>query len=109
MFRPELYRPASVGIPLKPISELLAIENDLHDEFQRIAVERCPEKTSEEDWDWDSYFLMQHHSGPTRLIDWSDGAMMALHFALCNKADDSYDACVYVLEPYRLACLIHES
>jgi hypothetical protein len=46
---------------------------------------------------------MQHHSGPTRLIDWSDGAMMALHFALRNKADDAYDARVYVLEPYRLA------
>lgn len=51
MLRPELYRPASVGISLKPISELLAIENDLHDEFQRIAVERCTEKTPEEDWD----------------------------------------------------------
>jgi hypothetical protein len=74
----------------------------LYEEFQRIAVERCNEKTSEEDWVWDSYFLMQHHSGPTRLLDWSDGALMALHFALRNKADDPHDARVYVLEPYRL-------
>ena len=45
---------------------------------------------------------MQHHNGPTRLLDWSDGALMALHFAVRNKADDSSDARVYVLEPYRL-------
>src|SRR5437660_7650952 len=66
-------------------------------------VERSDKKTSEEDWDWDSYFLMQHHNGPTRLLDWSDGALMALHFSLRNKADDSHDARVYALEPYRLS------
>jgi hypothetical protein len=79
----------------------LKIENDLYDEFRRNAVVRSDEKTSEEDWDWDSYFLMQHHNGPTRLLDWSDGALMALHFALRNKADDAHDARVYVLEAYR--------
>ena len=67
---PELYRPArgddGKSIPLKPIGKLLAIEDDLHDEFMRNAVEH--EKESTEDWDWDSYFLMQHHEGPTRLV-----------------------------------------
>jgi hypothetical protein len=103
ILRPELYRPASADVSLKPIWKLLSIENDLYDEFQRSAVERSDAKTSEEDWDWDSYFLMQHHDGPTRLLDWSDGALMALHFALRNKADDLHDARVYVLEAYRLA------
>ncbi|MGO9012910.1 MAG: FRG domain-containing protein [Bryobacteraceae bacterium] len=103
ILRPELYRPASDGISLKPIWKLLTIENDLHEEFKRAAVERCNERVSEDDWDWDSYFLMQHHSGPTRLLDWSDGALMALHFALRNKKDDPHDARVYVLEPYRLS------
>jgi hypothetical protein len=102
ILRPELYRPTSSGVPLKSIGKLLEIENDLFEEFQRSAVERSDEKTSEEDWDWDSYFLMQHHSGPTRLLDWSDGALLALHFALRNKADDAHDARVYVLEPSRL-------
>ncbi len=103
LLRPELYRPVTIGVPLKPIWKLLEIENDLYNEFQRSAVERSNEKTSEEDWDWDSYFLMQHHNGPTRLLDWSDGALMALHFALRNKADDEHVAHVYVLEPHRLS------
>ena len=98
--RPELYRP-SLTHSLKPISDLQAIENQLHEEFQRMGVEFCA-PISQTDWDWDSYFLMQHHSGPTRLLDWSDGALMALHFAVRNRADDSEDAYVYVLEAYRL-------
>jgi hypothetical protein len=104
ILRPELYRPAIVAgreLPLKPINKLLGIENDLHDEFQRNAVEH--EKESDEDWDWDSYFLMQHHEGPTRLLDWSDGALIGLHFALRDKRHDTEDARVYVLEAYRLA------
>jgi hypothetical protein len=70
----------------------------------------------DEYWDWDSYFLMQHHQAPTRLLDWSDGALIALHFALRNKPQgndsptnetqclyqDTTAARVYVLEPDRL-------
>jgi len=60
ILRPELYRPAKEGMALKPIPELLEIENDLHDEFQRNAVEHAS-TTADDDWDWDSYVLMQHH------------------------------------------------
>jgi hypothetical protein len=101
ILRPKLYRPVS-GMPLKPIPKLLDIENDLRDEFQRNAVELSDTKSSDEDWNWDSYFLMQHHGAPTRLLDWSDGSLMALHFALRDNANDSHDARVYVLQPYRL-------
>jgi hypothetical protein len=103
ILRPELYRPASAEVHLEPVFKLLNVEYDLYREFQRNAVNLSNEKTSEEDWEWDSYFLMQHHNGPTRLLDWSDGALMALHFALRNNRDDSCDARVYVLESYRLA------
>jgi hypothetical protein len=44
---------------------------------------------------------MQHHSTPTRLLDSSDGALIALHFAL-RDAKNTHDAVVYVLEPDRL-------
>jgi hypothetical protein len=88
---------------MKPVPELLRIESALYEDFRRCAVQLCNERMSEEDWDWDSYFLMQHHNAPTRLFDWSDGALMALHFAVRQKAkDDASDALVYVMEPYRL-------
>jgi len=65
-------------------------------------------KRNSDDWDWDSYFLMQHHECPTRLLDWSDGALMAMHFALRDKKNDGDDARVYVLEPYRLNDKLNE-
>lgn len=72
VLRPELYRPVKHKA-LKPISKLLSIEEDLYDEFRRNAVEYVQ---NSDDWDWDSYFLMQHHECPTRLLDWSDGALL---------------------------------
>ncbi len=45
ILRPELYRPASAEAQLKPVVKLLNIENDLHREFQRNAVNLSNEKT----------------------------------------------------------------
>jgi hypothetical protein len=107
--QPTLYRPRKnpdiegAFLPMKPISRLLKIELALYEEFCRRAVQLCDEKINEDDWEWDSYFLMQHHNAPTRLLDWSDGSLMGLHFATSGKdRDDKSDAIVYVLEPYKL-------
>jgi hypothetical protein len=51
------------------------------------------------EWEW--YFLMQHYGAPTRLLDWTDGALIALYFAVReNKADRH--AAVWALDPWWL-------
>jgi hypothetical protein len=100
--QPELYRPTK-NKPRKPISDLLAIERSLFHDFQRCAVP-LTDDISIEYQDWDSYVLLQHHSGPTRLLDWSDGALIALHFAIRRDQDkdDRENAIVFILDPDRL-------
>jgi hypothetical protein len=100
--RPKLYRPPQTRA-MKPIPDLLKIEHDLYDDFQRCGSQLADDEVEDEDWDW--YFLMQHHGATTRLFDWSDGGLIALHFAVWpreNKGNYPSDAFVYVLEPYRL-------
>lgn len=50
---------------------------------------------------WELYELMQHYGSPTRLLDWSQGSLIALLFALINVKDCQTPA-VWVLDPYFL-------
>src|SRR5215469_11389173 len=102
LLRPELYRPREPNA-LRPVDDLLNIESELYEEFQRCGDQFRSEALDRKYWEWDSYFLLQHHGGATRLLDWSDGALMALHFAVRNPRDDETgDAFLYILEPDRL-------
>lgn len=97
---PELYRSN------KKLGEVLERENDLFEEFKRCGVQYS-DFDPDDDWNW--YFVMQHHGGPTRLLDWSDGSLMAAHFATRSKAreqDIRSGAVVYVLDPHWLIELL---
>jgi FRG domain len=103
---------------MKSIPELLEIECALYDDFRRCGAQLCNERIEEADQDWDWYFLMQHHNAPTRLLYWSDGALIALHFALRNKTKDALrdettkshcHPSVYVLDPDRLDTFVSET
>jgi hypothetical protein len=71
----------------------------LREEFKRRGLQLLPEKPPANDWEW--YFLMQHYGTPTRLLDWSDGSLFGLYFAL-RKNDGQRDAAVWGVDPYWL-------
>ena len=50
---------------------------------------------------WERYFMMQHYGMPTRLLDWTQGALLALYFALRTN-NRRHDAAVWVLDPFWL-------
>jgi hypothetical protein len=100
--QPGLYRPRSSGIR-KTVNKLLEVENELYEEFRRCAPQLSDSRLTSDNWEWDSYFLMQHHRVPTRLLDWSDGALIALHFAVRDKPrPPKSGSIVHVLDPYWL-------
>lgn len=53
---------------------------------------------SNDDFDW--LFIMQHHGVPTRLLDWTEGCLIAMYFACCENPDQ--DASLWVLLPTEL-------
>jgi hypothetical protein len=80
--------------------EKLHIEDEIREEFVVRAPALSHIKPSDQsDWDW--YFLMQHSGAPTRLLDWSEGALIGLYFAVGDNPG-FYDSAVWVLDPYKL-------
>lgn len=52
------------------------------------------------DFEW--LCLMQHYGLPTRLLDWSESALVGLFFACEEKLYHSSDGCLYILNAERL-------
>lgn len=65
--------------------------------------------TRSSDIDW--LFLMQHHGLPTRLLDWSKNALIALYFAVRKHDRKHTEAAVWAIDPRRLneACQLGRS
>jgi FRG domain len=94
--QPRLFRDYGTH-PTHSISE---IEDEVREEFVvRAPIFSDTKPAGEDDWEW--YFLMQHYGAPTRLLDWTEGALLGLYFAVKDNPGH-YDAAVWMLDPYEL-------
>jgi len=76
------------------------IEDEIREEFAvRAPILSDMKPAGEDDWEW--YFLMQHYGAPTRLLDWTEGSLLGLYFAVKDNPG-YYDAAVWMLDPYEL-------
>lgn len=57
-------------------------------------------QTPLDEWEW--LFVMQHHRAPTRLLDWTEGPLVALYFATANLQKDDVDGALWCLDPIAL-------
>jgi hypothetical protein len=93
---PKLYR-----VPT-PNRGIRIIEDEIRQEFMM----RAPGLTDGgplNSWEW--YFTMQHFGAPTRLLDWTEGVLIALYFAIRNSSGKN-DAVIWALDPWWLNKLV---
>ncbi len=70
--------------------------------FYNEILHRFPEALQGLETDLNRMVLMQHYRFPTRLLDVSESPLVALYFAVENKADDNEDAVVFCIKvPYK--------
>lgn len=79
-------------------AELLLAESEMLAQFRSRSGPLLREEVRTE---WGFLFIMQHYGVPTRLLDWSENAFLALYFALSVAAAKEFptDAAVWVLDP----------
>jgi hypothetical protein len=89
---PKLYRELAAG------DNARESDDEIREDFIRRALSLTHRKP-DNPWEW--YFLMQHYGVPTRLLDWTESALVGLYFAIKNN-QGYHDAAVWVLDPWVL-------
>jgi hypothetical protein len=52
--------------------------------------------------DFDVLVTMQHYLAPTRVLDWTENLLVALHFAVRDPDQDTEDGALWILNARRL-------
>jgi FRG domain len=98
--QPVVYREGFVKPPL-PDEEIeqkrLRREQQLNKEFRVRSASIVQQSRDAADL----YFLQRHYGSPTRLLDWSTNALVALYFAVSNTSKQC-DGEIFVLDAYLL-------
>lgn len=87
-------------------ASLIAMESRLITRFRQRSLPFWPEGYPQTDWE--HLFAMQHYGVPTRLLDWSESALMAAYFAAdhdparCECGRGACQPTLWVLDPIAL-------